>query len=238
MFLGRFQMLPAAQWHHSSSLCLNSGAASFGGRIWKPITSHHNATRRLSQFEGSSKCSFFSCFWRMHCCCPSWPHISQDSLHTQKTKKEREKMVTARRVACHCHGRNCDARVKYLLTQPGNAPKSRPSHLTSADAVNKVSLKDSPSKTAKAVSFRGCRPWIETSLDRPDLRKWQSTPRDVTIFSLYFLCFGCAKNLGICEAMKDGSSASSKKRERKDAFGGRSLWIEIDFARHSDVIGL
>ena len=46
--------------------------------------------------------------------------------------------------------------------QPRNAPKARPSHLTTADAVHKVSLKDSPLKTAKAGSFRGCRPSTET----------------------------------------------------------------------------
>ena len=36
-------------------------------------------------------------------------------------------------------GRNCDIRVKHLVTQPGNAPKARLSHLTTADQVNKVS---------------------------------------------------------------------------------------------------
>ena len=35
--------------------------------------------------------------------------------------------------------RNRDVRVKHLLTQPGSAPKARPSHLTTTDAVNKVS---------------------------------------------------------------------------------------------------
>ena len=49
-----------------------------------------------------------------------------------------------------------------VQAQPGNAPKARPSHLTTADKVNKVSLKDSPSKTAKVGSFEGCGPWIET----------------------------------------------------------------------------
>ena len=34
--------------------------------------------------------------------------------------------------------------------------------LTKVDVVNKVSLKDSPSKASKAASFEGCRPWIET----------------------------------------------------------------------------
>ena len=39
---------------------------------------------------------------------------------------------------------------------------ARPSHLTTADVLNKVSPKESPSKTAKARFFEGCRPWIET----------------------------------------------------------------------------
>ena len=53
------------------------------------------------------------------------------------------------------------------------------------------------------------------------LWKWRSTPRDVSIFSLSFFFFGHAKNLGICEAtyVKDSSRASSKKREKKAAFG-------------------
>ena len=33
-------------------------------------------------------------------------------------------------------------------------------------------------------------------------------------FSLSF--FGCAKNLGICEAMRDRGGASSKNREKKE----------------------
>ena len=57
-------------------------------------------------------------------------------------KLMKEKMVTSRGVDRHFHGlgsRNCDVRVKHLVTQPGNAPKARPSHLTTADEVNKVS---------------------------------------------------------------------------------------------------
>ena len=40
-------------------------------------------------------------------------------------------------------------------------------HLRTANTVNKVSLKDSPSKTAKAGSFRGCKPWTETKQMSP-----------------------------------------------------------------------
>ena len=66
-----------------------------------------------------------------------------------KKKKEREKMATAHGVDRHfvgrC-GRNLDVSLKHLVTQPGNAPKAIPSHLTMAEllTVNKVSLKDSP----------------------------------------------------------------------------------------------
>ena len=35
-------------------------------------------------------------------------------------------------------------------------------NLTTVDVVNKVSLMDSPSKTAQAGSVEGCRPWNET----------------------------------------------------------------------------
>ena len=49
--------------------------------------------------------------------------------------------------------RQGNVRVKHLVTQPGNAPKAILSHLTMADAVNKVSPKDFPSKTSKAGSF-------------------------------------------------------------------------------------
>ena len=76
-----------------------------------------------------------------------------------KKKKEREKMPTSRGVDHH-FVRNHDVRVKHLVTQPGNAPKSRPSHLITVDVVNKVSPEDSPSKTAKAGSSEECRPWI------------------------------------------------------------------------------
>ena len=84
-------------------LCLNSGSASFGGAFEGQLC--HNAARRLSQSEGSYKCSpqmrpSFSCFWRMHGYYPSWPHISQHS--SLKRKKEREKKATSRGVDRHC----------------------------------------------------------------------------------------------------------------------------------------
>ena len=61
-------------------------------------------------------------------------------------------------------------------------------------------------------------------LCHPGPWKWRSTSHDVAIFSPSFFFFGRAKNLGICEATKDRSSVSSKKREKKEplwaAFGG------------------
>ena len=76
----------------------------------------------------------------MHRCDPSWPRISQDSLHAWKRRKK-EKMATARVVDRHFRGprwQKRDISVKHLVTQPGNAPKTRRPHLTTADEVNKV----------------------------------------------------------------------------------------------------
>ena len=60
---------------------------------------------------------------------------------------------------------------------------------------------------------------------RPGPQKWQSTPRDVTIFSVSFFFFGHAKNLGICE--EDRSGASSKTGKRRSNW--RSLQIGTTF---------
>ena len=85
----------------------------------------HNATRSLFQSEDSlfledaALRSFMA------------SHVPRFFAGLKKTK-EKEKMATL-----HCIDR--DVRVKHLVTQPGNAPKARPSHLTAADEVNKVS---------------------------------------------------------------------------------------------------
>ena len=124
----------------------------------------YNTAQMLTQSKGYSKCSpqmqpSLPSFWRMHRYYP-WPHISQDSLRPKRRKKEGKwryllsKIVTFTGVG----GRKRDVRGKHLGTQPGNAPKTRPSHLTTAEAVNKVSLKHLPAETAKAESFEGCRP--------------------------------------------------------------------------------
>ena len=46
--------------------------------------------RRLLQMQHTKAPSFPS-FWRMHSYCPSWPHISQDSLCSQKRRKKERK---------------------------------------------------------------------------------------------------------------------------------------------------
>ena len=155
---------PSASPAKPQLLCLNSWAAPFGGQL------RHNAARRLSQSEGSSKCSpqmrpSFLSFLRMHNYDPSQPHISQYSLGTWKRGKKERKW--RHRVAyivsfTGLGGRNRDVRTKHLVMEPGSVPKARPSYLTRPDVVNKVSSKDSPSKTTKAGSFEGCRPWLET----------------------------------------------------------------------------
>ena len=75
-----------------------------------------------------------------------------------------------------------------------------------------------------------------------------STPTTVMIYAMrcrhflsFYFIYRPAKNLGICEAMKDSSCASSKNRGKKDAFVSciwRSLQIGTAFARRSDIIGL
>ena len=73
--------------------------------------------KRLSQFEGSSKCSFFSLFLE------DAPLLSIVASHIPrffarpKKKKERKKMATLRGADCH---RIRDVRVKHLVMEPGN----------------------------------------------------------------------------------------------------------------------
>ena len=105
-------------------------------------------------FCGGCKLSYYPT-----CYDPSWPHISQDYFRARKRRKKERKwrhrmawIVTFASLG----SRNHDVRVKHLVTQPGNAPKARPSHLTTADEVNKVS------EGLKTGSFRGRRPWTET----------------------------------------------------------------------------
>ena len=100
-----------------------------------PSEEHLKDNYVTTQSEAPPDAPSAPCFCRMHRYDPSWPHISQDSLSMRnRRKKEREKMVKSRGVDRHFRG-------------PGRQ-KSR--------------LKDSPRKTTKAESFRGCRPWTET----------------------------------------------------------------------------
>ena len=143
--------------HHEHTCC-----------VWiqglRPSEEHLNINYVTTQREGCPNLEAppntppFPCFWRMHHYYP-WPHISQDPLRAPPPKKRGNGDITWRRSSLS------QAWVAEIVTQPGNAPKLRPSHLTTADAVNKVSPKDSPSKSAKAESFEGCRPWIETQLE-------------------------------------------------------------------------
>ena len=124
--------------HSSHLLCLNSGSASFGafeGQL------HHLATRRLSQSELLLQMLLlFPLFGR--CIATFLRGLTQDSLRARKRRmKERKWRHHAASIATvvGLGGRNRDIRVKHLVTQPGNAEKARLSHLTTADAVNKVS---------------------------------------------------------------------------------------------------
>ena len=105
-------------------LCLSSGL--------HPSEEHFKANYITTLCEGSSRCFFFSLFLEAS-------HIPRFFVRMKKEKK-REKMATLCGVDRHfCGPWRHDVRVKHLVTQPGNAPKARPSHLTTADQVNKVS---------------------------------------------------------------------------------------------------
>ena len=148
-------------------LCLNSGSASFGGRIWRQITSQRCAKavpiRMLLQMQPTNA-AFFSLFLE-DAPLPSFVASHIPRFARPKKKKDRDKMVTSYGVDRHFRGPGqqkswCKGKTSGDTT--GNAPKARPSHLMTVYAINKVSPKDSPSKTAEAGSFEGCRPWIET----------------------------------------------------------------------------
>ena len=101
-------------------------------QIWSQL--RHNATWWLAQSEGSVKCSFFSLFLEDALLLSFVASHIPRFFACPKEKKERKKLATLRTFA-GLGGRNCDVRVKHLVTQPGNAPKARPSHLTSADVA-------------------------------------------------------------------------------------------------------
>ena len=85
------------------------------------------------------------------------------------------------------------------MTQPGNAPKARPSHLTTVGMVNKVSPKDLPSKTAKAGSFEG-------SMNGPlAVPSWESLIKgkiaNILFLSLFNLIQSICVSTGFCERL-------------------------------------
>ena len=144
--------------------CLNSGSASFGGCIWRPITSQRRTKavpiRSLVQMQPSNAASFSIFVDEAHVA----THMPRFFAHPKK-KKEREKMWHREASIVTFTGlgsRDRVVRVKYLVTQLENAPKARQSHLTTVSTVNKVSPKDLHSKTTKAGSSEGCGPWIVT----------------------------------------------------------------------------
>ena len=138
------------------------------------------------------------------------------------------------------------------MTQPGNAPKDRPSHLTTVNAAFSRSLwrtclqgpqrpgplKDADSElrhsswlypSSGAASFEGQSSlrsisWLRHSMFYPHVtisaaqaHESDDLHHTMSLFSTFLSSFfGRANNLGICEATKDSSGASSKKREKKE----------------------
>ena len=133
--------------HHAMStfsllLCFNSGSASFRGAFEGQL--RHNTTGRLlllPVLEDAWLLSFVA------------SHISR--FFARPKKEEREKMAPS-------HGIDRDVRVKHLVMQPGNAPKARPSHLTTADVVNKVS---------EGLAFKDCKGRV---LQRTQTLNWDT----------------------------------------------------------------
>ena len=153
-------------------LCLNSGSASFGGRIWRQITPQRRTKAvpiRRSPPNAAHKCGLlFPPFGR--CTATILRGLTYPKILCMPKKKKKE----SRGVDSHFRvpgWRKSWRKRKYLVTQPGNAPKARPSHLTMADVVNKVSPKDLPATSAKARSFKGCRPWTETQQQPEDKQR-------------------------------------------------------------------
>ena len=134
-----------------------------------------------------------------------------------------------------CPGERCDTRC---VSVQGLHPSKDP-----AFAVSKGESFGETLLTASTIvkwdglafgSFPGLRHQMFYPCVMISAAHAQSTPRDVTIFSLSFFFFGRTKNLGICKATKDGSCASSKKREKKVAFV-RCLWSGLQMQPLKDA---
>ena len=101
-----------------------------------PSEEHLKANYVTTPQEGSFFSLFLEDAWLLSFVAS---HISR--FFARPKKEEREKMAPS-------HGIDRDVRVKHLVMQPGNAPKARPSHLTTADVVNKVS---------EGLAFKDCK---------------------------------------------------------------------------------
>ena len=116
---------------HLHTCCVSAQVCILQRSLWGPITSQRRAKSVPIWRVG--------CFWRMHHYDPSWPHISQDSLCAQKRRKKERKWR---------HRMTQIVTFTGLGGRVGNAPKARPSHLTTADEVNKRPQRPSPSEDA------------------------------------------------------------------------------------------
>ena len=126
-------------------LCLNSESESFRGAFEGQL--RHNAVRRLFQMLLLSPL-FGGCTATI----PRGLTYPKILCTPKKEERKRENGDNTHRrssLSKWLGGRNRDVRVKHLVTQPGNAPKARPSHLKTADEVNEVSLKDSAFEDCK-----------------------------------------------------------------------------------------
>ena len=145
--------------NYNITRCLNSASASFRGHIWRPITS----ARRVKAVP----------IWRLlqmllllpvsgGCTATIHRGLTYPKILCAPEKEERKR-------------ENGDGRNRHnqeMLQRLDRPIYQQWTRLTR-------SVKDSPSKTAKAESFRGCRPWTETR----QLRLTMTFPQKLTLLN-------------------------------------------------------
>ena len=139
---------------HTFQPNLNLGRVPIQGLHPSEEHLRHKAVRRLSQSEGSSRCSSFSLFFEdaphILPSIPLWNHRSQDSLCPSKIRMKE---------------RNRRHYVTFVVTQPGNAPKAGPSHLTTADEVTRSLWRTRLQRPQRPSPSEDADPELTHSLD-------------------------------------------------------------------------
>ena len=149
-----------------------------------------------------------------------------------KKKKEREKMgekhYVAQIVTFCLSGRNRDVRVKHLVMQPGNAPEARPSHLTTADKVNKVSeglaFKDHIGQVLQRMQTLNWDTDTHSPAVRPHLS--ETVTKDCRYALIGYSCYrSLIVSLHTCSRRSESSAVSQETRWHSRTV---TTWIQSD----------